>query len=133
MPPIVKRTDLDSAFDLSSLQQGNLESMLGIGSAIKSFLWWTTVISIVFLLSSVAMLIWMAKDSRNRGMESVASWITPILLTNILAFTVYFFSRPKGQLVNCRHCGNRCLENALNCPHCRQPKPTRKKRLSSDD
>ncbi len=122
-----------SPFSLSLQQGGGTDSILGIGSTIKSFLYWTTVISVVFLASSIVMLIWMAKDSRTWGMESIATWIMPILLTNILAFLVYFFSRPKGQLANCRHCNNRCLENALTCPHCRRPKPTRKNRPISDD
>jgi hypothetical protein len=135
MPPIEKPANEDSPFAiLSQLQQGGgADSILGIGSTIKSFLYWTTVISVLFLASSIVMLIWMAKDSRNRGMESIATWIMPILLTNILAFLVYFFSRPRGQLANCRHCNNRCLENALTCPHCRRPKPTRKKRPRNDE
>jgi hypothetical protein len=136
MPPLGGQANDDSPFAiLSQLQQGSggAESILGIGSTIKSFIYWTTVISVVFLVSSIGMLIWMARDSRNRGMESVATWIMPILLTNILAFLVYWFSRPKGQLANCRHCNNRCLENALTCPHCRRPKPTRKKRSRDDE
>lgn len=133
MPPVDRHANADSPFGIPGLQQGPLDSVLGIGSSIKSFLWWTTILSIIFLVSSVGMLIWMARDSRNRGMESVASWITPVLLTNILAFLVYLLSRPKGQLVSCRHCNNRCLENALNCPHCRRTKPTRKKRPRFDD
>jgi uncharacterized protein YbaR (Trm112 family) len=134
MPPVERHTNADSPFGgIPGLQQGPLDSVMGIGSSIKSFLWWTTVLSILFLLSSVGMLIWMARDSRNRGMESVASWITPVLLTNLLAFLVYLLARPRGQLVNCRHCNNRCLENALNCPHCRRTKPTRKKRPRLDD
>ena len=79
------------------------------------------------------MLVWVARDSRNRGLESVASWITPILLTNILAFLVYLLSRPKGKLVHCRHCNNRCLENAATCPHCRRSKPVRKSRRKLED
>lgn len=133
MPPVDRHTNADSPFGIPGLQQGPLDSVMGIGSSIKSFLWWTTVLTILFLLSSVGMLIWMARDSRNRGMESLASWITPVLLTNALAFLVYLLSRPKGQLVSCRHCNNRCLENALNCPHCRRTKPTRKKRYRLDD
>lgn len=133
MPPVDKRTD-DDPFGLQSLQGGGgLDSVLGIGSSIKSFFYWTTVLSVVFLITSVVMLIWMARDSRNRGMEGVATWIMPILFTNILAFSVYYFSRPKGTLVQCRHCNNRCLENALTCPHCRRNKPVRKKRPKFDD
>ena len=134
MPPIDKRME-DDPFGLQSLQGGGggLDSLLGIGSSIKSFFYWTAVISIVFLITSVAMLVWMARDSRNRGIESVANWIMPILFTNVLAFSVYFFSRPKGNLVPCRHCNNRCLENALTCPHCRRSKPVRKKRPKFDD
>ena len=132
MPKLDNRTNEDP-FGLGSMQSGSLDSVLGIGSSIKSFLWWTTVLSVVFLITSVAMLIWMAKDSRNRGMEGIASWIMPILFANILAFLVYFFSRPQGKLVNCRFCANRCLDNAQSCPHCRRNNPTRKKKPRFDD
>jgi hypothetical protein len=133
MPPVDRHVSAESPLGLPGLQPGPLDSMLGIGSSIKSFLWWSTVLTILFLVSSIGMLIWMARDSRNRGMESVASWITPVLLTNILGFSLYMLARPKGQLVNCRHCNNRCLENASNCPHCRRSKPTRKKRPKLED
>jgi hypothetical protein len=132
MPKLDNRTNEDP-LGLGSLQSGSLDSVLGIGSSIKNFLWWTTVLSVVFLITSVAMLIWMARDSRNRGMEGIASWIMPILFTNILAFLVYFFSRPQGKLVNCRFCTNCCLDNALSCPHCRRNNPTRKKKPRFDD
>ena len=133
MPKLDNRTNEDP-FGLGAMQGGSLESAMGgIGSSIQGFLWWTTVLSVVFLITSVAMLIWMAKDSRNRGMEGIASWIMPILFFNILAFLVYFFSRPQGKLVNCRFCANRCLDNALSCPHCRRNNPTRKKKPRFDD
>jgi hypothetical protein len=132
MPKLENRTNEDP-FGLGSLQGGSLDSVMGIGSSIQSFFWWTTVLSVVFLITSVAMLIWMAKDSRNRGMEGIASWIMPILFFNILAFLVYFFSRPQGKLVNCRFCANRCLDNAMSCPHCRRNNPTRKKKPRFDD
>ena len=136
MPPVGQGLNLEGGgLDLSALQGGGggIGSLLGIGSTIQSFLYWTTIFSIGFLVSSVGMLIWVARDSRNRGMETVASWITPILLTNIVAFLVYFLSRPQGKLVNCRHCQHRCLENASTCPHCRRKKPVRKTRPSLGD
>jgi hypothetical protein len=137
MPPVGTGQSLDGlgGLDLSALQGGGggVSSLLGIGSSIQSFLYWTTIFSIVFLVSSVGMLIWVARDSRNRGLESVASWITPILLTNIVAFLVYFMSRPQGKLVSCRYCHQRCLENAGTCPHCRRKKPVRKARTNLDD
>ncbi len=134
MPPVKPGINLDGGLDLSALQgNGGIDSILGIGSSIKSFIYWTTVLSIVFLVTSIAMLVWVARDSRSRGMESVASWITPILLTNIVAFLVYLMSRPQGKLTRCRHCQNRCLENAGICPHCRRKKPVRKPRASHDD
>ena len=132
MPKLGNRTNEDP-LGLGSLQSGSLDSVMGIGSSIQNFLWWTTVLSVVLLITSVAMLIWMAKDSRNRGMEGIASWIMPILFLNVLAFLVYFFSRPRGKLVNCRFCANRCLDNALSCPHCRRTNPTRKKKRKFDD
>jgi hypothetical protein len=134
MPPIDKRNNQDGGFDIFSMQQpGGADSILGIGSTIQSIIYWTTVLSIVFVISSIGMLVWVARDSRNRGMESVASWITPILLTSIVAFLVYLLARPQGKLVRCRHCNNRCLENAATCPHCRRPKPVRKTRRKFED
>jgi ribosomal protein L37AE/L43A len=134
MPPVQPGINQDGGLDLSALQGGGgIGSILGIGSTIQSFIYWTTILSVVFLVSSVGMLIWVARDSRSRGMESVASWITPILLTNIVAFLVYLMSRPQGKLTSCRHCQHRCLENAGVCPHCRRKKPVRKSRTNLAD
>ncbi|CAN5302220.1 hypothetical protein BH10PLA2_BH10PLA2_34950 [soil metagenome] len=138
MPPVGQGQNLDGLGGLEQLLQqggggGGIGSLLGMGSSIQSFVYWTTIFSIGFLISSIGMLIWVARDSRNRGLESVASWITPILLTNIVAFLVYFMSRPQGKLVSCRHCQQRCLENASTCPHCRRKKPVRKARTNLDD
>jgi Phospholipase_D-nuclease N-terminal len=122
MPPVGHSAE-SSPLDL--LGQGNPISS-GI-SAIQDMIWWTKVLTIPYLISAVLMLLWMAKDSRNRGMESIASWITAILFFHVLGFLVYLIARPKGRLAACRHCRNRCLEFALCCPHCKRKLPLKKR------
>lgn len=65
----------------------------------------------------VALLVWVARDAKARGMEG-AVWVAIIFFTGLIGLIVYVLSRPEGNLVPCRACGNKRLQASALCPHC---------------
>lgn len=78
-------------------------------------LFWV-VIGLIAL--NVALLVWVAKDAKNRGMDNSVVWMILVLVTGLLGLIIYVLSRPKGELVECENCANKKLEYAKTCPHC---------------
>ena len=76
------------------------------------------LIPIVFLALSIALLVWVARDAKARGMDSAVLWMALVFFLNLLGLVIYIFSRPQGNLVPCPNCGNKRLEASVKCPHC---------------
>lgn len=66
----------------------------------------------------IALLIWVARDAKNRGMDSAILWMLLVLFLPLIGFIVYIFARPQGNVVLCPNCGNKHLQASLRCPHC---------------
>jgi hypothetical protein len=75
-------------------------------------------ICVAILALNIAILVWVAKDAKSRGMGSAIGWVFLTLITGVLGLVIYLFSRPSGDLVHCEHCNNRKLMVARLCPHC---------------
>jgi hypothetical protein len=75
------------------------------------------ILVIVFVIN-VAILVWVARDAKARGMSSPAGWLILIFFTGVLGLIIFILSRPKGALVPCPHCGNKRLGAMVKCPHC---------------
>lgn len=75
-------------------------------------------IPILVLIVQVILLVWVARDSKARGMDNAVMWIILVFVVPIVGFVVYLFSRPKGNLTKCPSCSNKRLEVAAKCPHC---------------
>lgn len=84
------------------------------GTACGSFIF---IVIAIFVLN-IALLVWVARDAKNRGMGSSVGWIFLILLTSIIGLIIYLFSRPSGELIYCEVCKNKRLKVANVCPHC---------------
>jgi putative component of membrane protein insertase Oxa1/YidC/SpoIIIJ protein YidD len=70
------------------------------------------------LALGIALLVFVAKDAKNRGLESPVLWMILVLFTHVLGLVIYLLSRPGGNLVQCEHCRNQKLQYARLCPHC---------------
>ena len=81
--------------------------------------WMLMVITVIVL--NIALLIWVAKDAKSRGMGSAMGWIFLVLFLGVIGLVIYLFSRPSGDLVTCEHCNNKKLRVARLCPHCGHP------------
>jgi hypothetical protein len=76
------------------------------------------IIPIVLFIISIALLVWVARDAKNRGMDNPAIWMIIVFFLNLLGLIIYLLSRPSGRLVYCKNCNNRKLEALKTCPHC---------------
>ncbi len=73
---------------------------------------------IAFIALNVALLIWVARDAKARGMDSAILWMILVMFTGVIGLIIYLFSRPQGNVVYCNHCGNKRLQVSAKCPHC---------------
>ena len=75
-------------------------------------------IPIAIIILNIAMLVWVARDAKARGMDSAVIWMILVMFTSVLGLILYIFSRPQGNLVRCPSCGNQRLQASAKCPHC---------------
>lgn len=76
------------------------------------------VVAFVILVLNIALLIWVARDAKNRNMDSAVMWMMLVMFTSVIGFVIYIFSRPQGNLMRCEDCGNSRLQASKKCPHC---------------
>ncbi len=76
------------------------------------------VIMVGIIALNIALLIWVARDAKSRGMDNAVIWMILVMLTGIIGLIIYLFTRPPGNLVACPHCGNKRLQVSAKCPHC---------------
>jgi hypothetical protein len=77
------------------------------------------VIFVVALLAlNIAILVWVARDAKARGMDSSILWMLLVFFLGLLGLLIYILARPQGTLVPCPNCGNKRLQASVKCPHC---------------
>ncbi len=84
------------------------------GAAFLPFLIWP----VVFVALNIALLVWVARDAKSRGMDSAVLWMVLVMFTSVIGLIIYIFSRPQGNLVQCPSCNNKRLQASAKCPHC---------------
>jgi hypothetical protein len=75
-------------------------------------------IPIVIIALNIAILVWVARDAKARGMDSAVLWMLLVFFTSFIGLIIYILSRPQGNLVPCPNCGNKKLQASVRCPHC---------------
>ncbi len=71
----------------------------------------------IFILN-ILLLIWVAKDSKARGMDNSIVWMLLVMFTSVVGLLIYLGARPAGLLVKCENCKNNRLQALSKCPHC---------------
>jgi len=74
------------------------------------------IVAIVVL--NIALLVWVARDAKARGMDSAILWMILVMFTGPIGLIIYLLARPQGNVVPCVHCGNKRLQVSVKCPHC---------------
>lgn len=73
---------------------------------------------ILIFIFNIALLAWVAKDAKNRNMDSPILWLILVLTTGLIGLIIYMASRTKGNLVICENCKGKKLAYSEVCPHC---------------
>ena len=76
------------------------------------------LIPICILALNIALLVWVARDAKSRGMDSSVLWMVLVMFTSVIGLIIYILSRPQGNLIRCQSCGNQRLQASAKCPHC---------------
>ena len=92
----------------------------GTAACCGSFFFLIFVVVALFVLN-IAMLVWVARDAKNRGMDNSVMWMILVFFTSFLGLIIYIFSRPQGELMPCPTCNNKRLKVSAKCPHCGNP------------
>lgn len=82
------------------------------------FLFIIVVIPILIVVLNIALLVWVARDAKARGMDSSVIWMILVMFTGFIGLILYTFSRPQGNVLPCPSCNNKRLEAIVKCPHC---------------
>ena len=78
-------------------------------------------ISAALLILNVALLAWVARDSKARDMDNNVLWMVVVMFTGLVGAILYIYSRPKGSLSRCPQCNNKRLPTSAKCPYCERP------------
>jgi len=76
------------------------------------------VFMLAMLALNIALLIWVARDAKSRGMDNSILWMILVMLTGLIGLIIYLCVRPQGNLVACAQCQNKRLQVSAKCPHC---------------
>ncbi len=76
------------------------------------------IVPIVYFALNLALLVWVARDAKSRGMDSSILWMALVMFTGFIGLFIYLMSRPQGNLATCTYCGNQRLQASARCPHC---------------
>src|SRR5664279_2455259 len=66
---------------------------------------------------NIAILVWVARDAKARGMDSAILWMLLVMFTGPIGLVIYLFVRPQGNMVQCPNCQNKRLQASVKCPH----------------
>ena len=76
------------------------------------------LVPLAILGLNIALLVWVARDAKARGMDSAVLWMLLVMTTSVFGLLIYVLSRPQGQLAQCPSCNNYRLQASAKCPHC---------------
>lgn len=100
-----------------SFAQNNAAGAAG-GAAVCGVCGTFIFIPIALIALNIALLVWVARDAKARGMDSSVLWMLLVLFTSFIGLIIYILSRPQGNLVPCPNCSNQRLQASVKCPHC---------------
>lgn len=76
------------------------------------------VLVLLLIGLNIALLIWVARDAKARGLDNSVLWMALVFFTGVIGLIIYVLSRPQGDLVQCPFCGNKRLQSSAKCPTC---------------
>jgi hypothetical protein len=105
------------AATLILLQRDDASAAAGC-AACSGMVGFVIFIFIAIIAINIALLVWVAKDSKSRGMDSSVLWMILVMFTGVIGLVIYLLARPQGIVIACPHCNNKRLQVSAKCPHC---------------
>ena len=102
----------------AALAQSSTPSDAAAGAAGCALCGTALAIPIIFIAINIAILVWVARDAKARGMDNAVLWMLLVFFTSIIGLIIYILSRPQGNVVPCSNCNNKRLQASVKCPHC---------------
>lgn len=93
------------------------QSLAGCG-ACSAIVLIPIIIAVVIIALNIALLVWVARDAKARGMDSAVLWMFLVFFTSFIGLIIYLFARPQGNVIQCGNCGNKRLQASVKCPSC---------------
>jgi uncharacterized membrane protein YhaH (DUF805 family) len=87
-------------------------------AACGGFVGFIILVIVATIVLNIALLVWVARDAKARGMDSSVLWMFLVMFTGLLGLVIYLFARPQGNLIPCPSCNNKRLQVSAKCPHC---------------
>lgn len=79
------------------------------------------MVPVLFFALNIALLVWVARDAKARGMDNAVLWMALVMFTSVVGLAIYIFARPQGETEKCPNCGNNRLKGLAKCPYCGNP------------
>ena len=76
------------------------------------------VMIVAVIALHIAILVWVAKDAKSRGMDNAVLWMILVMVIGVIGLVIYLLARPQGNLTPCPNCHNNRLQVSVRCPHC---------------
>jgi len=76
------------------------------------------IVFVAIVALHIAILVWVARDAKSRGMDNAVLWMILVVLTGLIGLIVYLLARTQGSLIPCPNCHNNRLQVSVRCPHC---------------
>jgi uncharacterized membrane protein YhaH (DUF805 family) len=96
-------------------RRSNEDAAAAAGCALCSTL---LLVPVAIFALNIALLVWVARDAKSRGMDSAVIWMLLVMFTSVVGLGIYIFSRPQGELMQCVNCRNQRMQASTKCPHC---------------
>src|ERR1700694_4801363 len=81
------------------------------------------VVNVAIIALNAALLIWVARDAKNRGMDNAALWMIVVMLTGNKGLIIYLFPRPQGNLCALHALRKQTAAKERNTQHCKFLRP----------
>ncbi len=101
----------------NAIQRQNAEGAAACAACGGGFVF----VFLAIIALNIALLVWVARDAKSRGMDSAAIWMILVMFTGVIGLIIYVLSRPQGNMISCPSCNNKRLEASAKCPHCGNP------------
>ena len=114
-------TGCSSLFAVALVLQMNDSGLGGAGACAGVGCFGSIVFFLIVIGINIAILVWVQRDAKARGMDNPTLWLIVVLFTGLIGLIIYLLVRPKGNVAPCPSCGQKRMQGLPKCPSCGNP------------